>query len=61
MKALQTNQYSNIEIHSLKNENDKLKKEIMIMEGEMKKFKQRDHEGRSGQPSPLMSKPDQQK
>jgi len=31
MKALQTNQYSNIEIHSLKNENDKLKKEIMIM------------------------------
>lgn len=31
MKALQSNQYSNIEIHSLKNENDKLKKEIMIM------------------------------
>lgn len=26
MKALQSNQYSNIEIHTLKNENDKLKK-----------------------------------
>jgi hypothetical protein len=33
MKALQSNQFSNIEVHSLKNENDKLKKEIMILEG----------------------------
>jgi cell division protein FtsB len=41
IKALQSNQHSNIEIHSLKNENDKLKKEIMIMEGEIKKYKNR--------------------
>lgn len=61
MKALQSNQYSNIEIHSLKNENDKLKKEIMIMEGEMKKFKQRDQEGKISNLSPVMGKPDQQK
>jgi len=33
IKGLQSNQYSNMEVHSLKNENDKLKKEIMIMEG----------------------------
>lgn len=60
---MQSNQYSNIEIHSLKNENDKLKKEIMIMEGEIKKYKYREHEAKSNISSPLMGKQqqDQQK
>ena len=61
LKALQSNQNSNIEIHSLKNENDKLKKEIMIMEGEIKKYKHREHEQKSNTSSPLMGKVELQK
>jgi hypothetical protein len=61
LKALQSNQNSNIEIHSLKNENDKLKKEIMIMEGEIKKYKHREHEQKSHTSSPLMNKVELQK